>query len=319
MGKVKKTRCKLGIHGTRMTPYALPSCSKKSRKGCHSKEKHFNTSEKKDWEGATCPVCLEYPHNAVLLLCSSYNKGCRSYMCATSSRFSNCLKQYKKAYTKLTSVEGNQQLDRSIDNSSLGLGAGQGNEKIEVPELLCPLCRGQVKGWTVVEPARKYLNAKKRACMQNKCPFIGSYKQLKKHVRTKHPSARPRAVDPVLEEKWKKLECERERSDIISTVLSSTPGAIVLGDYVIEPGHHGVSDDDDGFDDSDDDDGVFPFGLYRGQSGARHQGQRSARFYGGSFRRDYSIDEDNYRGYRPMARLLVPRRPLRGGRGGGRG
>ncbi|KAJ8618910.1 hypothetical protein MRB53_015096 [Persea americana] len=121
---------------------------------------------------------MEFPHNAVLLLCSSHDKGCRPYI-------------------------------------------------------------GQVKGWTVVEAARKYLNAKMRTCMQDGCSFVGTYKELRKHVRAEHPFAQPREVDPILEQKWRRLEHERERDDVISTVMSSIPGAMVLGDYVIEGGRHG--------------------------------------------------------------------------------
>lgn len=59
----------------------------------------------------------------------------------------------------------------------------------------------------------------------------------------------------MLEEKWKRLENERARSDVISTIMSSTPGAVVLGDYVIEPGYRGTGiyrdeyDSDDSLDD----------------------------------------------------------------------
>ncbi|KAK2659601.1 hypothetical protein Ddye_006134 [Dipteronia dyeriana] len=286
MGKVDKARSKSDSRRHRSTPYSLPSCSMKAGKKGHKQEKHSKALEKKDWEGATCSVCLEFPHNAVLLLCSSYHKGCRPYMCATSRRFANCLEQYKKAYTKASS-EMEQQSNGMIGNSSLSLDAGHTNDKTEVPELLCPLCRGQVKGWTVVEPARKYLNAKKRTCMQDKCSFVGTYKELRKHVRAKHPLARPRAVDPVLEEKWKKLEGERERSDVISTIMSSTPGAMVLGDYVIEPGYHGVYSDYD----SDDslDDGYFPLESFdRGQS-------RGVHWRGRYHRLDYeSLEEDDF-------------------------
>jgi hypothetical protein len=197
--------------------------------------------KRKPWTGVTCPVCLEVPHNSVVLLCSSYHKGCRPYMCATGNRFSNCLEQYKKAYAK----------DEKSDKP---------------PELLCPLCRGQVKGWTVVEKERKYLNSKKRSCMNDECLFYGSYRQLKKHVKENHPRAKPRAIDPVLEAKWKKLEVERERSDVISTVMSSTPGAMVFGDYVIEP-YNGYDhqDDSDDYSDSSDDEmegGVFELGAF---------------------------------------------------------
>ncbi|XP_015082826.1 uncharacterized protein LOC107026387 [Solanum pennellii] len=215
----------------------LPSCRSKMCKKLHQKEKRPKSSEKKEWEGATCSVCMEHPHNAVLLLCSSYDKGCRPYMCATSCRFSNCLEQYKKAYTKVTSIEDSEPglLSTNDPNCSSGAGCLAG-----ATELLCPLCRGQVKGWTVVEPARKHLNAKKRTCMHENCSFVGTYKKLRKHVRRQHPSARPLEVDPSLAEKWKKLEHERELNDVFSTIRSAMPGAIVMGDYVIDGNFGGL-------------------------------------------------------------------------------
>ncbi|KAG2322708.1 hypothetical protein Bca52824_015921 [Brassica carinata] len=193
---------------------------------------------KKEWAGSTCPVCLESPHNVVLLLCSSHHKGCRPYMCATSSRFANCLDQYKKSYR-----DGNS----------------------EQPRLLYPLCRGQVKGWTVVEDARVHFNSKRRTCMQENCSFLGNFKKLKKH-----PDACPRAIDPALETKWKRLERERDRRDVISTIMSSIPGVVVLGDYVIEPRNVAVYDEEDDEDDYSSDDslsnnGVLDLDSWQGQ------------------------------------------------------
>ncbi|WZZ41087.1 uncharacterized protein LOC106388447 [Brassica napus] len=216
-------------------PHALKNIKKAISKENQEKPHKKKALKGKAWKGVTCPVCLEIPHHSVVLLCSSYHKGCRPYMCATGSRFSNCLEQYKKAYAK--------------------------DEKSGKPaELLCPLCRGQVKGWTVVKDARKYLNSKKRACMKDSCLFSGSYRQLKKHVKEVHPRAKPRAIDPVMEEKWKKLEVERERSDVISTLMSSTPGAMVFGDYVIEPYNDDYDDDDDLDSDDSLEDGFLDLG-----------------------------------------------------------
>ncbi|KAL3635271.1 hypothetical protein CASFOL_019818 [Castilleja foliolosa] len=165
-----------------------------------------------DWEDATCSVCMECPHNAVLLLCSSHDKGCRPYMCGTSFRYSNCLDQYNKAYSS---------------------------------GLTCPLCRSQVKGWTVVEPAREHLNTKRRNCMHDDCSFVGTYKELRKHVRADHPSCRPREVDPAMEQKWRGMERERETEDVRSMIRSSTPGAVFFGDYVIEGGRNGNYSEDE--------------------------------------------------------------------------
>ncbi|PIA47305.1 hypothetical protein AQUCO_01400165v1 [Aquilegia coerulea] len=241
----------------RSTPYALPSCKCEVLDKDAHKKKCSKALEKGDWEDATCSVCLEYPHNAVLLLCSSHDKGCRPYMCATSYRYSNCLDQYEKAYKKVTSPLHEQPVHESTDYSYFGSGSDWPVQKCEGLELACPLCRGQVKGWTVVEAARKYLNAKRRTCMQDKCLFVGTYKELRRHVKREHPSARPREVDPILEQKWRRLEHEREHEDILSTIESSTPGAIVLGDYVIERNHHNFDVDDEGADEDDEDEETF--------------------------------------------------------------
>ncbi|CAL0302749.1 unnamed protein product [Lupinus luteus] len=50
----------------------------------------------KELDEVSCPICMDHPHNAVLLHCSSHEKGCRSYICDTSYRHSNCLDRFKK-------------------------------------------------------------------------------------------------------------------------------------------------------------------------------------------------------------------------------
>lgn len=243
MAKGSRGRRGIASRQCRPTPYPLPSYN--GKKGMHSK--HCSKLFKKDWEDATCSVCMECPHNAVLLLCSSYEKGCRPYMCGTSYRYSNCLDQYKKAYTKVTSSQSHTIQD-PLDSQAIG-PLSVPTESCEATELACPLCRGQVKGWTIVEPAREDLNSKKRSCMQENCAFIGTFKELRKHVRAEHPSAKPREVDPTLEQKWRRLERERERQDVMSTIRSSTPGAVFFGDYVIEGNQYDFdSDDEEGFD-----------------------------------------------------------------------
>ncbi|KAK4271127.1 hypothetical protein QN277_019864 [Acacia crassicarpa] len=234
----------------RLTPYPLPSCKRDICENLCPK-KCSKVLDKKEWEDVTCSVCMEYPHNAVLLLCSSHDKGCRPYMCGTSFRHSNCLDQYKKAYTKVVSSNNGQAVQGSIDNPSPLPDSNLPNEKDEVTVLACPLCRGQVKGWTVVQPAREYLNAKKRGCMQDSCSFMGNYKELKKHVRAEHPSGCPRDVDPAHEQKWRWLEWEREREDVISTITSAMPGAMVFGDYVIEGNHRDFAADEEVATDAD--------------------------------------------------------------------
>ncbi|XP_022952612.1 uncharacterized protein LOC111455248 [Cucurbita moschata] len=233
MAKGSKGRRRLASRQFRSNPYPLPPSKRGFPEDLCPKD-CVSALDKKYWEDATCSICMEYPHNAVLLLCSSHDKGCRPYMCGTSLRYSNCLDQYKKAYTKVISSNNARPVSASIDNPAGVQDPSFLGEKHEVTELACPLCRVQVKGWTVVEPAREYLNTKKRTCMQDSCTFVGNYKELRKHVRSEHPSARPWEVDPVLEQKWRRLERERERNDVMSTIRSTTPGAVVYGDYVIE-------------------------------------------------------------------------------------
>jgi hypothetical protein len=72
--------------------------------------------------------------------------------------------------------------------------------------------------------------------MHDGCSFVGSYKELCKHVKSKHPSAKPREVDPAIADEWKKFECETERQDAISTIRAMNPGAVIMGDYVLELG-----------------------------------------------------------------------------------
>ena len=70
--------------------------------------------------------------------------------------------------------------------------------------------------------------------MQDGCSFVGTYKELRKHVKMEHPLAKPREVDPVLEQKWRLLEIERERQDALSTITATMGRAVVLGDYVLD-------------------------------------------------------------------------------------
>eukprot|EP00252_Welwitschia_mirabilis_P009588 TRINITY_DN22242_c0_g1_i1.p1 TRINITY_DN22242_c0_g1~~TRINITY_DN22242_c0_g1_i1.p1 ORF type:complete len:376 (+),score=77.86 TRINITY_DN22242_c0_g1_i1:374-1501(+) len=267
-----------------------PYTSKRSQ----GKEENDSTF-KKDLEDARCAVCMDYPHNAVLLLCSSHDKGCRPYMCATSYRHSNCLDQFRKAYSKSSSTSsvppvadlsvdsstsslepelitendhplpvseelistrsaGSDSEDVSVEEDSLPaveMTLSRAQEKIEAPELSCPLCRGTVKGWTVVESAREYLNLKSRSCSHDSCNFVGTYEELRKHVKTEHPLARPQEIDPDRQRKWRRLERQREHDDVISTIRSTMPGAMVFGDYVIEGANFANDNDDVDFQDDE--------------------------------------------------------------------
>lgn len=81
--------------------------------------------------------------------------------------------------------------------------------------------------------------------MQDDCSFTGTYRELKKHVKSEHTCAKkPREVDPAMEERWRALELEIERRDVVSTVMSSVPRSVVFGDYVIEMVDGGDGEDE---------------------------------------------------------------------------
>lgn len=237
----------------------------------------------KEWDEALCPICMDHPHNAVLLICSAHGKGCRSYICDTSYRHSNCLDRYKKlkeentyaltaphlipgSHDGFAETSTNLDLDTSVGivgdhtdhvvgNVSTGvntnLGSGEQGRTIwealnldeadiekseEGLDLRCPLCRGSVLGWKVVEDARKHLNLKSRSCSHEACSFSGNYRELRGHARRVHPTIRPADVDPNRQRAWRRLEDQREYNDIVSAIRSAMPGAVILGDYVMENG-----------------------------------------------------------------------------------
>ncbi|XP_022771416.1 uncharacterized protein LOC111314383 isoform X2 [Durio zibethinus] len=253
----------------------------------------------KELDEVSCPICMDHPHNAVLLLCSSHEKGCRSFICDTSYRHSNCLDQFKKLMANSSKslilphpipinpqnsstsgmnlalrtdfIEGNgssnlneinsmaggsevntQEAIRHLDLQGEGIieigdfesfhGRAESEEvdaentSESISSLKCPLCRGNILGWEVVEEARKYLNLKKRTCSRESCSYFGNYQELRQHARRVHPTTQPSDIDPSREQAWHRLEHEREYDDTVSAIRSAMPGALVVGDYVIENG-----------------------------------------------------------------------------------
>ncbi|XP_057437021.1 uncharacterized protein LOC130729320 isoform X2 [Lotus japonicus] len=223
----------------------------------------------KELDEVSCPICMDHPHNAVLLHCSSYEKGCRSYICDTSYRHSNCLDRFKKMRDNSnenpnlpsslvnTNNSGSRQGDaqdpsthldphdegilETADSETLQDRAVLGDLDVDNSSesklsLKCPLCRGTVLGWEVIEEARNYLNMKKRSCSRDSCSFAGDYLELRRHARRVHPTSRPSNVDPTRERAWHNFERQREVGDIVSAIQSSMPGAVLVGDYVLENG-----------------------------------------------------------------------------------
>ncbi|TVU35955.1 hypothetical protein EJB05_17862, partial [Eragrostis curvula] len=164
--------------------------------------------EAAEWEEVRCPVCMDHPHNAVLLICSSHDKGCRPFLCDTSSRHSNCLDQYRKASK-----------DSSKD-SGAAAATPECSECQQQGNLSCPLCRGPVSHWIKDYDARRHMNCKVRSCTMESCEFKGAYSELREHARTEHPAARPMEVDPVRQRDWRRMEQQRDIGDLLSMLRS---------------------------------------------------------------------------------------------------
>ncbi|XP_057766836.1 uncharacterized protein LOC130987206 isoform X2 [Salvia miltiorrhiza] len=166
-----------------------------------------------------CPICLNFPHNCVLLQCSSYEKGCRPFICGTDHLHSNCLDRYKEANGWLSGSKSSKPA--------------------------CPLCRGEVAGWTVVDKARAHFDVKKRCCEEEKCPFTGSYSELQNHAEVEHPHACPSRVDPARKLDWENFQRSSELIDLLTTIHSQVSNGIILGDYVVEYEEDNSEDDED--------------------------------------------------------------------------
>ncbi|CAI9786987.1 unnamed protein product [Fraxinus pennsylvanica] len=174
-----------------------------------------------EWEEARCPICMEHPHNAVLLLCSSHEKGCRPYMCDTSSRHSNCLDQFRKSSSASSPTS---LVDSPLEDVSAPrrhrveqpLYRSINSPKGQQPVCICPLCRGQINGWLAIEPARRFMNSKLRSCSSENCNFSGNYSELRKHARLEHPSVRPSEANTQRQSEWMMLERQRDLEDALS-------------------------------------------------------------------------------------------------------
>uniref|UniRef100_A0A5B6YSI7 DUF1644 domain-containing protein n=1 Tax=Davidia involucrata TaxID=16924 RepID=A0A5B6YSI7_DAVIN len=193
------------------------------------------------WEDVTCPICLDFPHNGVLLQCSSYEKGCRPFVCDTDHLHSNCLDRFKSAHGMSS---GSQSPSTSVATSTGNIHQmfSEANGKPS-----CPLCRGEVTGWVIVDKARVHLDEKKRYCEEEHCAFMGTYLELQKHAQIEHPHARPSKIDPARQLDWENFQQSSEIIDVLSTIHSEVPRGVVLGDYVIEYGDDDTGDEFEDF------------------------------------------------------------------------
>ncbi|RLN24271.1 uncharacterized protein C2845_PM07G15610 [Panicum miliaceum] len=199
---------------SRASPYF--SSPSHGRSGCSRRSEESSAAaaaaaakQAAEWEEVRCPVCMDHPHNAVLLVCSSHEKGCRPFMCDTSSRHSNCYDQYRKASK-----------DSSKDS------AAECSECQQQVQLSCPLCRGPVSDCIKDYDARRYMNSKVRSCTTESCEFRGAYQELRKHARVEHPAARPMEVDPERQRDWRRMEQQRDIGDLLSMLRSGFSSSI---------------------------------------------------------------------------------------------
>lgn len=190
-----------------------------------------------NWEDITCPICLEFPHNGVLLQCSSFKKGCRPYVCDTDHLHSNCLDRFRSAHR----LSSGSVSSLSSDATSSDIMDPEFPESSENPS--CPLCRGEVTGWITVDKAREHLNEKKRCCDEYQCGFVGTYLELRKHAQLEHPHAYPSKIDPAQLLDWENFQQSSEIIDVLSTIHAEVPRGVVLGDYVIEYGDNDTGDE----------------------------------------------------------------------------
>ncbi|XP_071723995.1 uncharacterized protein [Rutidosis leptorrhynchoides] len=183
----------------------------------------LETESIKEWEEARCPVCMEHPHNAILLLCSSHEKGCRPFMCDTSYRHSNCFDQFQKSSSEMQPLLIRQESapTPATPTQTSAPGTVEGGSTPTSLKLICPLCRGEVNGWIVVEAARLFMNSISRSCASETCDFSGTYTDLRKHARLVHPMVRPSEADPDRQRDWRRLERQRDIGDLLSTLQSS--------------------------------------------------------------------------------------------------
>lgn len=173
---------------------------------------------KSEWEEARCSVCMDHPHNCILLICTSYGNGCRPYMCGTSYQHSNCFEQFLKASNE-TETEAAVSNPR-VHGTHVSTFSNEDKEKAK-PKLKCPLCRGHIMRWDVVNAARWFMNSKLRSCSFESCDYSGTYYDLRKHVMAKHPNARASEVDPERERRWRRLERQRDLGDLASFMRTS--------------------------------------------------------------------------------------------------
>jgi len=69
----------------------------------------------------------DFPHNSVLLRCSSYDNGCGTFVCDTNQLHSNCLDRFKNSCGVAASLVSTTASAENTENSNAKESNGQCN------------------------------------------------------------------------------------------------------------------------------------------------------------------------------------------------
>uniref|UniRef100_A0A803PGE2 Uncharacterized protein n=1 Tax=Cannabis sativa TaxID=3483 RepID=A0A803PGE2_CANSA len=195
----------------------------------------------KELDEISCPICMDHPHNAVLLRCSSHDKGCRSYICDTSHRHSNCLDRFKKLRDSTTDIpteSSSLSVNTYGTNTPLRPNLNEGNDNLNLNE------NNAVLSVDLHEEQPQENNN-----TQGPNSILDTQEGIVEAVESESFRERVVELDELDVENSSEpnlsLKCPLCRGDVLgwdvveearNAIRSAMPGAVVVGDYVIENG-----------------------------------------------------------------------------------
>ncbi|CAL5444065.1 unnamed protein product [Camellia sinensis] len=158
--------------------------------------------DEKEWEEVRCPICMEHPHNAVLLLCSSHERDV-ALTCATPASATR---------TVSTSSANHQPLPH---HQQILLNKFLFTLPPITEELRNNNKTSSQEGFMGDNSNQSFRAHSVGAKLTGTCDFSGTYSELRKHARLEHPFVRPSEADSRRQSDWMSLEHERDVQDII--------------------------------------------------------------------------------------------------------
>lgn len=143
-----------------------------------------------------------------------------------------------QAHFKINSegTDNIQEPDRTWDRSWWIWWGRYIREKLLVSVLFAEVC--MVLGWTSVKELSHYLWTRKlEAAFRNDAHFLATTRIFWGQPRRVHPRTRPAYADPSRQRAWCCLEHQQDYGDTLGAIRPAMPGAIILGDYVIDNGN----------------------------------------------------------------------------------